>query len=835
MTMVSFSRLVAYIIVLFSACLPAIAVEVSYDGRAIKIDGERRILISGSIHYPRSTPEMWPSLIQKAKDGGLNTIETYVFWNAHEPQRRQYDFSGNLDLIKFIKTIQNEGLYALLRIGPYVCAEWNYGTNNDAFMNEMKTFTTLIVDKVKQENLFASQGGPIILAQIENEYGNVIQSYGDDGKQYINWCADFAESLSIGVPWIMCQEGDAPQSMINTCNGWYCDQFTPSRHDVPKIWTENWTGWYKDWGGKDPHRTAEDLAFAVGRFYQYGGTLQNYYMYHGGTNFGRTSGGPYIATTYDYDAPLDEYGTKTEAKIFVISLFILNVLIRSVLGNLNQPKWGHLKQLHLLLISMEKILTHGEVTNHDYGKMMSSTVYDLNGTRVCFFGNANEKEDIQITFEGTNYTVPAWSVSILPNCSKEVYNTARVNSQTSVMAKKPYAQKLEWTWRAEQFEHFKSPSQKQSSPLKGVTYATHLLDQKALTNDTSDYLWYTTSVDIDENSPVYGQEASLEVQSKGHILHAFVNARHIGSKWAKDGHYDLYFERSAKLKLRHGKNSISLLSATVGLQNYGAYFDKEENGILGPVKLIAPNSQELDLSTNQWEFKVGLNGEERELYKDDDHRNWHTDKLPFNRMFVWYKTTFQSPPGEDPVVLDLLGLGKGIAWVNGHNIGRYWPSYHADENGCSSTCDYRGAYTNNKCLTNCGQPSQRWYHVPRSFLQKEGNTLVLFEEFGGNPSNVNVQTVTVGKAYGNAYEGNNLELSCQGGRVISEIKFASFGDPKGTYGSFEKGSCESPNSLSVIKQACVGKESCSIDVSEGIFEPSGCKDLTARLAVEALC
>ena len=90
--------------------------------------------------------------------------------------------------------------------------------------------------------------------------------------------------------------------------------------------------------------------------------------------------------------------------------------------------------------------------------------------------------------------------------------------------------------------------------------------------------------------------------------------------------------------------------------------------------------------------------------------------------------------------------------------------------------------------------------MPRSFLRKEGNTLVLFEEFGGNPSNVNVQTVTVGKAYGNAYEGNNLELSCQGGQVISEIKFASFGDPKGTYGSFEKGSCESPNSLSVIKQ-----------------------------------
>ncbi|KAJ4848040.1 Beta-galactosidase 15 [Turnera subulata] len=103
------------------------AVDVTYDNRAVKIDGERKLLISGSIHYPRSTPEMWPDLISKAKDGGLNTIETYVFWNAHEPIRRQYDFSGRLDLVRFIRTIKEQNLYSILRIGPYVCAEWSYG------------------------------------------------------------------------------------------------------------------------------------------------------------------------------------------------------------------------------------------------------------------------------------------------------------------------------------------------------------------------------------------------------------------------------------------------------------------------------------------------------------------------------------------------------------------------------------------------------------------------------------------------------------------------------------------------------------------------------------
>lgn len=91
------------------------------------------------------------------------------------------------------------------------------------------------------------------------------------------------------------------------------------------------------------------------------------------------------------------------------------------------------------------------------------------------------------------------------------------------------------------------------------------------------------------------------------------------------------------------------------------------------------------------------------------------------------------------------------------------------------------------------------YHIPRDFLKDNGNTLVLFEEFGGDPSNVVFETVTIGKACAHAYEGNTLDLSCQGESVISDIKFASFGDPKGSCGAFEKGTCESANTLSVIK------------------------------------
>ncbi|KAL4012839.1 hypothetical protein IC575_024984 [Cucumis melo] len=135
---------------------------------------------------------------------------------------------------------------------------------------------------------------------------------------------------------------------INTCNSFYCDQFTPNSPNKPKMWTENWPDgniflavfliMFKTFGARDPHRPPEDIAFSVARFFQKGGSLQNYYMYHGGTNFGRTAGGPFITTSYDYDAPIDEYGLP------------------------RLPKWGHLKELHRAIKLTERVLLNSEPT-----------------------------------------------------------------------------------------------------------------------------------------------------------------------------------------------------------------------------------------------------------------------------------------------------------------------------------------------------------------------------------------------------------------------------------------------------------------------------------------
>ncbi|KAK9167478.1 hypothetical protein Scep_002669 [Stephania cephalantha] len=484
------------------------ASNVTYDSRSLIIDGQRKLLFSASIHYPRSVPAMWPGLVKTAKEGGVDAIETYVFWNGHELSPGNYYFEGRYDLVKFVRIVREAGLYLILRIGPFVAAEWNFGgipvwlhyvpgtvfrTDSEPFKRHMQNFTTYIVNMMKSEKFFASQGGPIILAQVENEYGDIERVYGEGGKPYAMWAASMALSQNIGVPWIMCQQYDAPDPVINTCNSFYCDQFKPNSPNKPKIWTENWPGWFRTFGSKVPQRTPEDIAYAVARFFQKGGSLNNYYMYHGGTNFGRTSGGPFITTSYDYDAPIDEYG---------IPRF---------------PKWGHLKQLHEAIKSCEHTLLHGEPASLSLGPAQEADIYtDNSGTCAAFIANMDEENDKIIHFRNASYHVPAWSVSILPDCNNVAFNTAKVGFQTSVVEMVP--------------EDLRSSSH---IGLKGLQWdmfvekagiwgtadfsANGLVDHINSTRDTTDYLWYTTSLLVNENEGFFskGTQPILVVSSKG--------------------------------------------------------------------------------------------------------------------------------------------------------------------------------------------------------------------------------------------------------------------------------------------------------------------------------
>ncbi|WJZ87718.1 hypothetical protein VitviT2T_007081 [Vitis vinifera] len=844
--------------------------NVSYDHRALLIDGKRRMLVSAGIHYPRATPEMWPDLIAKSKEGGADVIQTYVFWNGHEPVRRQYNFEGRYDIVKFVKLVGSSGLYLHLRIGPYVCAEWNFGgfpvwlrdipgiefrTDNAPFKDEMQRFVKKIVDLMQKEMLFSWQGGPIIMLQIENEYGNVESSFGQRGKDYVKWAARMALELDAGVPWVMCQQADAPDIIINACNGFYCDAFWPNSANKPKLWTEDWNGWFASWGGRTPKRPVEDIAFAVARFFQRGGSFHNYYMYFGGTNFGRSSGGPFYVTSYDYDAPIDEYGL------------------------LSQPKWGHLKELHAAIKLCEPALVAVDSPQYiKLGPMQEAHVYRVkeslystqsgNGSSCsAFLANIDEHKTASVTFLGQIYKLPPWSVSILPDCRTTVFNTAKVGAQTSIKTvefdlplvrnisvTQPLMVQNKISYVPKTWMTLKEPISVWSEnnfTIQGV------LEHLNVTKDHSDYLWRITRINVSAEDISFWEEnqvsPTLSIDSMRDILHIFVNGQLIGSVI---GHWVKVVQ---PIQLLQGYNDLVLLSQTVGLQNYGAFLEKDGAGFKGQVKLTGFKNGEIDLSEYSWTYQVGLRGEFQKIYMiDESEKAEWTDLTPdaSPSTFTWYKTFFDAPNGENPVALDLGSMGKGQAWVNGHHIGRYWTRV-APKDGCGK-CDYRGHYHTSKCATNCGNPTQIWYHIPRSWLQASNNLLVLFEETGGKPFEISVKSRSTQTICAEVSESHypslqnwspsdfidqnsknkmtpEMHLQCDDGHTISSIEFASYGTPQGSCQMFSQGQCHAPNSLALVSKACQGKGSCVIRILNSAFGGDPCRGIVKTLAVEAKC
>ncbi|MBA0734921.1 hypothetical protein Gogos_018809, partial [Gossypium gossypioides] len=689
----------------------------------------------------------------------------------------------------------------------------------------MQGFTEKIVGLMKSHSLFESQGGPIILSQIENEYGAQSKLLGAAGYNYVTWAAKMAVETGTGVPWVMCKEDDAPDPVINTCNGFYCDAFQPNKPYKPTIWTEAWSGWFSDFGGPLHHRPAEDLAFAVARFIQKGGSFVNYYMYHGGTNFGRTAGGPFITTSYDYDAPVDEYG-----------------LIR-------QPKYGHLKELHKAVKMCEQALVSADPVVTSLGNFQQAHTYTSgSGDCAAFLSNYDTESATRVLFNNMHYNLPPWSISILPDCRNVVFNTAKVGVQTSQMQMLPTNTKM-FSW-----ETYDEDTSALDDSL--MISANGLLEQINVTRDASDYLWYITSVDIGSSESFLrgGELPTLIVQSTGHAVHIFINGQLSGSAFGTRENRRFTF--TGKVNLRAGTNKIALLSVAVGLPNVGGHFETWNTGILGPVALHGLDQGKRDLSWQKWTYQVGLKGEAMNLDSPNGilSLEWMEGSLAAQTQqpLRWHKAYFDAPEGDEPLALDMESMGKGQIWINGQSIGRYWTAYaHGDCSGCS----YSGTFRPTKCQLGCGQPTQKWYHVPRSWLKPTQNLLVLFEELGGDPSKISLVKRSVStvcaeiseyhpniknwqiESYGKTEEFHRpkVHLHCSPGQAISSIKFASFGTPLGTCGSYQQGPCHAPTSYDILEKRCVGKQRCAVTISNSNFGHDPCPNVLKRLSVEAVC
>ena len=702
---------------------------VGYDHRAITINGVRTMLISGAIHYPRSTPGMWPYIMKMAKAQGLNTVQTYVFWNFHEQRPGALDFSGRANLSQFLEEASNAGLFVNLRIGPYVCAEWNYGglpawlnqvpniafrSHNQAWESAMRKFVLTIVDYVTP--YLAKNGGPIILAQIENEYNGK-----DDA--YVDWCGNLVsnELSSTSIPWIMCN-GKAAQSTIETCNSCNClDDGWIDRHlkqfpDKPMLFTEN-EGWFQPWGEAVAIRTTSNVAYSVAEWFAGGGAYHSYYMWHGGNNYGRTAGSG-ITTMYADDVILHADGTP------------------------NEPKYTQLSRLqHLVAANAPAILSQDpKRTPLPYWNGSAWTsgteqfVYSY-PPAVNFVINQFDQM-LGVLFRNKNISMPGHSVFIFDdnlNLLWDSSNTSGIPSDNTVIIPIVTGE-LQWrTW---------------SEPIVAnlpVLTSPSPIEQLQVTNDETIYLRYRRNVTLTQTSA----KTVVKVDTrKANALLFFLDNDYLGEF---DNHDHAQGPVTATVALdlsRFVPNQVYLfeiVSISLGLDN-GVSEDRfEYKGIVGDV-WIGDQSLTND-EKNPWEHEKGLVGEFLQIYTEagSSKVDWNTQWTQgINKPITWFQARFdldhlvREDINANPILLDARGLNRGHAYVNGNDLGLYWLIQGICRDTPPCCCQ--------QAQINCMEPTQRYYHIPSDWLMPKNNLLTIFDDLGApSPGSVSlVQRIITG-------------------------------------------------------------------------------------------
>lgn len=556
------------------------------------IDGKPVKIISGGIHYFRIVPEYWRDRLEKLKAMGCNTVETYVPWNMHEPKKGQFNFSGMLDIERFIKTAQELGLYVIVRPSPYICAEWEFGGLPAWLLKEdgmrLRGCYEPYLKHVKEyyDRLFQiltplqiTKGGPVIMFQVENEYGY----YGDD-TNYLLTLMEYMKDAGVDVPYVTSDGpwGDAlacgkvPGTLTTANFGSKVDaQFKVLRRytDGPLMCMEFWVGWFDSWGcGKHNHSDLEENKKDLDDALRLGNI--NIYMFIGGTNFGFMNGSNYYdeltpdVTSYDYDAVLTEWGDIT-------------------------PKYEAFKEIIGRYAEIPQVEFSTEIKKVAYGKCKETG-------RVSLFATLDD----------------------LAECVNSTYPLSM--------------EKLDQNY--------------------GYTlYRSKLVKEKSV-----------------------GKIKLIDANDRANI---YVNQKHLVTLYDRE----LLKEHSVECNsMTDGDNYIDVLMENMGRVNFGPKIEKQRKGVDGFIQVNG---------------HAHFNWEHYALPLDN------VDKIDFTKEYkegvpAFYRYTFDAEEIGD-TFLDLEGFGKGCAFINGFNLGRFW------EIG----------------------PQKRLY-VPGPLIKKGENEIIIFETEG---------------------------------------------------------------------------------------------------------
>jgi beta-galactosidase len=553
-----------------------------YNGNEVRI-------ISGSLHYFRIVPEYWRDRLEKMKNCGFNTVETYVAWNIHEPQPGKYNYEGIADIKKFIDIAHELGLFVIVRPSPYICAEWEFGGLPSWLLKDrnmrLRCFYKPFLERVDKyydslmevlRPALCTNGGPIIAMQIENEYG----SYGND-KEYLNYLKegmlkrgiDVLLFTSDGPTDLMLQGGTLPL-IYKTANFGSkvesaFEKLREYEKDGPLMCMEFWNGWFDHWGEEHHTRDAKDAALVFEEMLKAGASV-NFYMFHGGTNFGFYNGANHsdmyqpTVTSYDYDCLLTEDGEPTE-KYYLIKDII--------------SKYKDIPQNRLSTDIKKK--AYGEV--------------ELNENVSLF--------------------------DILDNICEPI--------QT------PYVQSME---ELDQDYGFILYSTKVKGPRKNCTMKLMNMHDRA---------------------------------------QIFVNGQYKGTIYRND------IEKQMTLEFMKDSNRLDILVENMGRINYGPFL-KDFKGISENVQL------DYQFHYGWTIYPIPLNNIENISFSEENSKG--SDENP-----TFYKGIFEVEEIGDTFLM-LEGWTKGVAFVNGFNLGRYW---------------------------NIGP--QKTLYVPGPLLKKGKNEIVVFE------------------------------------------------------------------------------------------------------------